>query len=44
MKKYEIPQIEIIAVNSEDVITTSGDTYVEWNWQDVFDEVFNIFG
>lgn len=44
MKKFERPQIEIIAVNSEDVIMTSGDTYVEWNWKDVSDEVFNIFG
>ena len=39
MKKYEIPQIEIVAIKSEDVLTSSGETFIEWPWEDdVFDD------
>ena len=29
---YNTPEFYIIVFNSEDVITTSGVTYTQWNW------------
>lgn len=38
MKKYEIPQIDIIAETGKDTLTASGETYIEWKWDGVFDD------
>ena len=41
MEKYEVPELEIIRLESEDVITTSGDLSDDdddWFGEDVFED------
>ena len=32
--QYESPLIEVVNFDVSDMITTSGDNYVEWGWED----------
>ena len=32
--KYESPLIKVLLLNVNDVITTSGDNFFEWGWDD----------
>ena len=31
---YESPQIKALQFDEEDILTSSGDTYVQWGWGD----------
>jgi|GEM_PF-1424404 len=32
--KYESPVMEVVYFDVDDIVTTSGDNYVEWDWGD----------
>ena len=37
--KYESPVIEVLYYDVNDIVTASGDNYVEWDWEDkTFDD------
>ena len=42
--KYESPVIEVVHFDAEDIVTASGDNYMEWGWSDNKPLEDGIFG